>query len=67
MLISVEPSFEVEPGNRFLAGFTGFFQIPILNRTGLGFFNESQSDRFNRPVRFGFQNLALESILFSLA
>ena len=64
MLISIEPGFEVEPGHRFLAGFTGFPQIRVLNRTGLGFFNESRSDRFDWPVRSGFQNLAYEPLVF---
>ena len=59
MLISLEPGFEVEPDHRFyrfVAGFTEFSQIRVLNRTGLGFFNEPRSDRFDRPVRSGFQN-----------
>ena len=36
-----------------VTGFTGFSQIRVLNRTGLGFFNESRSDRFDLPVRTG--------------
>ena len=51
MLISIEPGHRFY---RFLAGFTGFSQIRVLNRTGLGFFDESRSDRFDRPVRSGF-------------
>ena len=60
MLIYIEPGFEVEPGQRFyrfLAGFTGFSQIRVLNRTELGFFNESRTDRFDWPVWSGFKNL----------